>query len=180
MRPFIVYDSIEVYLAPVPEGEQPRHERERAAVGEMVRGLFGEEAVIAHDEWGAPCLEGRQESISVSHSRTTAAIAIDRLGRAVGIDIEGERPQLQRVAPRVLSETEMAAYGASLRTLARAWTLKEAAYKCAGIPGLDFRRDISLPLPPTEGVEVYAGGRKLTIAFCGPTGEEVLSLVYLK
>ena len=78
MRPFIVYDSIEVYLAPVPEGEQPRHERERAAVGEMVRGLFGEEAVIAHDEWGAPCLEGRQESISVSHSRTTAAIAIDR------------------------------------------------------------------------------------------------------
>lgn len=180
MRPFIVYDSIEVYLAPVPEGEQPRHERERAAVEAMVRGLLGDEAVIAHDEWGAPCLEGRQESISVSHSRSTAAIAIDRLGRAVGIDIEGERPQLQRVAPRVLSETEMDAYGASLRTLARAWTLKEAAYKCAGIPGLDFRRDISLPLPPTEGAEVSAGGRKLTIAFCGRTGAEVMSLVYLK
>lgn len=177
MEADFVFDGVEVYLAHVEAGAAPRHERERAAVGAMVRGLFGEDAVIAHDAHGAPRLEGRPESISVSHSRNTAAIAVDRLGRAIGIDIEEPRVQLRRVAPRVLSEREIALYGGSDENLAMAWTLKEAAYKCAGTPGLDFRRDISLPDQPQPGSRISAAGKTLEILFCGPVGTEFMALV---
>jgi len=180
MKPFFVSDSVEVYLAPIHAGEEPRHERERAAVAGMVRALFGPNAAIGHDETGAPRLKGQAESISVSHSRLTTAIAIDRKGRALGIDIEQARPQLTRVAPRVLSETEMAGYAATTDGLAMAWTLKEAAYKCAGVPGLDFRSDIELPETPKPGCVVTAAGKTHEILYCGAIGEEFMALVCLK
>lgn len=177
MEADFVFDGVEVYLASVEAGAGSRQERERAAVGAMVRGLFGDGAAIAHDAAGAPRLEGRPESISVSHSRRTAAIAVDRLGRAIGIDIEEARAQLHRVAARVLSAEELAAYGGSDETLAMAWTLKEAAYKCAGEAGLDFRRDISLPSVAQPGNTVIAGGKALEILHCGAVGNEFMALV---
>lgn len=144
----------------------------------MIEAIFGPGTSLAHTDSGAPVLTGRHETISVSHSRTTAAIAVDRDGGNPGIDIEEPRPQLMRVAARVLSARELDAYGGSPDSLAKAWTLKEAAYKCAGVPGLDFRRDIVLPVFCSDFLT--AAGKRLDILYSGKAGNEHLALVYLK
>ncbi len=178
MTPFLTIGSIDIYLHPVAPGTEPRQLRERAAVATMIEAVFGPGTSLAHTDTGAPVLPGRPETISVSHSRTTAAIAIDRAGAHPGIDIEDARPQLMRVAGRVLSARELDAYGASADTLAEAWTLKEAAYKCAGTAGLDFRRDIVLPEPGAGFMT--AAGMRLDILYSGTVGSEHLALVYRK
>ncbi len=60
-----------------------------------------------------------------------------------------------------MSENELAAY-TSDALLLRAWTMKEALYKAALTPGLDFRRDITLPIPP-DSEKATAGGRLFSI-----------------
>ena len=96
--------------------------------------------------------------------------------RTVGVDIEQWREQLVRVAPRVLSESEMAVYGASSDLLLRAWTMKETLYKAALTPGLDFRRDIVLPPHPTSTAATVAG-RPFTIITTLPLATNTLTLV---
>ena len=137
-----IYGDVRVVMCPLPP-EGTRREAERAAVAALLEhALPG--AVLSHTADGAPVIEGGPY-ISISHSRTHAALAVCS-GAPVGIDIETQRAQLARVAPRVLSEAEMAVYGVSPEGLLQAWTLKEALYKAALTPGLDFRRDIRLPL----------------------------------
>ena len=62
----------------------------------------------------------------------------------IGVDIEAidRAGQLARVAARVLSTEELECYS---DRLVEAWTLKEALYKAAHSPGLDFRSAIHLP-----------------------------------
>lgn len=129
------------------EGDS-RADAERRAVRRLVDHAFGCEAQIGHLPSGAPYIIGSDISISLSHSRSHAAIALSP-SHTVGVDVEEQRPQLARVAPRVLSDDELAQYS-SPELLLRAWTLKEALYKAALTPGLDFRRDIRLPLPPGD------------------------------
>ena len=125
-----------------------RADAERRAVRRLVDHAFGCEAQIAHFPSGAPYIIGSRISLSVSHSRSHAAIAFSA-SHTVGVDVEEQRPQLARVASRVLSDDELREYSAP-RLLLQAWTLKEALYKAALTPALDFRRDIRLPLPPGE------------------------------
>lgn len=178
MKPFLSIDSIDIYLQPIASGPEARQIRERAAVAAILEGIFGPGTSLEHTDSGAPVLPRRSETISVSHSRSTAAIAVDRAGGKPGIDIEAPRPQLMRVAKRVLSAAEFDVYVTSLDSLAEAWTLKEAAYKCAGIPGLDFRRDIVLPEPGAGFMT--AAGMRLDILYSGTVGSEHLALVYRK
>ena len=81
-----------------------------------------------------------------------------------------------RVAPRVLSESEMAVYGVSSDLLLRAWTMKEALYKAALTPGLDFRRDIMLPSHPASTAATVAG-RPFTIIATLTIAPDTLTLV---
>lgn len=180
MKPYLTIGTVDIYLCPVDDGPEQRRARERAATDSIIERIFGPDIKIEHTETGAPFLPGRPESISISHSRRTVALAVNRAGTPVGIDIEEARPQLEKVAPRVLSERETALYGPTAQTLVAAWTLKEAAYKCAGVPGLDFRHDISLPNAPVSGSEMIAAGKTLVTSVCAPTGNEWLSVVYLK
>lgn len=137
-----IFGDVRVLVCPLP-AEGSRREAEKAAVARLLEyALPG--AVLAHTPHGAPIVAGGP-FISISHSRTHAALAVCAAA-PVGIDIETMRGQLPRVAPRVLSDAEMAVYGVSPEGLLQAWTLKEAIYKAALTPGLDFRRDIHLPL----------------------------------
>ena len=122
-----------------------RRKAEIQAVRRLADEAFGKDAIICHDSNGAPFIDNKDCHISISHSRDTACLALS-FDRPVGVDIEQPREQLSRVAHRVLSDAEMSVYGSSLRLLLRAWTLKEALYKAALTPGLDFRTDICLPL----------------------------------
>lgn len=130
------------------EGET-RYEAERHAINSLIRQALGDGVTLTHLPSGAPRLEGSDMSISISHSTHYAAIALSPAPQ-IGIDIEEPRTQLRKVATRVLSDPELEAYSISDSLLLQAWTLKEALYKAALTPGLDFRRDINIPLPPSS------------------------------
>lgn len=171
------FDDIEVLLEPVAGVGGSRPARERATAAAMVRCVFGPEATIEHTAEGRPYLSGIPVEISISHSAATVALAWKHGGAGIGIDIEQQRPQLRRVAARVLSARELECYGCSDALLATAWTLKEAAYKAAGITGVDFRAEIVLPDLPETGATVLVRDAVLRIVHCGMAGDEHLAVV---
>ena len=173
----LTFDDITLIVAPVVMAgdDETRRDAERRTVAALVREAFGAGAAISHDASGAPRLSDSDISLSVSHSRNYACIAFSRR-RAVGVDIEEPRDQLRRVAPRVLSDEEMSVYSCSDSLLLRAWTLKEALYKAALTPGLDFRADIRLPLDIAAG-RASVAGRQFDIVKVITSPDSTLSLV---
>lgn len=148
----LLLSDILLTMAPIDRQGGSRRERERAAVAGLIASLFGPDARLGHTPLGAPYLVGGPH-ISVSHSAHYAAVAACTEA-PIGIDIEEERPeQLERVAPRVMTPDELAAYSGRLL---QAWTIKEAAFKAAGKDIADLRA-ISI-LPPgkasVDGVEM--------------------------
>ena len=160
----LTYGSTIVALAPVIRAHgESRRKAEHAAVGQLLDALAPGET-LSHTADGAPVLVGSPLHISISHSATVAAVAVDPV-RVIGIDIEdmARAAQIERVLGRVLSSEEMRVYsGHPLE----AWTLKEALYKIAGNPGIDWRD--GLPIPPRGGAE---------LVHSGPVGRSHLSLV---
>lgn len=171
------YDNITLGVTPIEaDPGRTRTEREHAAVGDIIARFFGADACVGHRDSGAPYLVGREDiSLTISHSRDYAAVAFSA-ERTVGVDIEQWREQLVRVAPRVLSESEMAVYSATPALLLRAWTMKEALYKAALTPGLDFRRDIMLP-PNPASTDATVAGRPYTIIATLTIAPDTLTLV---
>lgn len=176
MNRIIQYNDITLSLASIDhEDGESRADAEKRTIEGLVAEIFGENTTVGHKASGAPFIPDSDTQISISHSRHFAALACSRL-RTVGVDIEEHREQLRRVAPRVLSAEEMEVYSATDNLLLRAWTLKEALYKAALTPGLDFRRDIALPLSAKDNHACVAGRRFEIIDVI--TGDNfVLSLV---
>ena len=124
-----------VLLAPIPEGPESRRERERLAAADALEKLVGRRVEILHTPEGAPYPADRSFHLSISHSRHVVAVLAGS-EPGWGVDIEEERPgQLERVASRVLNEGESSV----CQGLLQAWTLKEAAFKAAGLPIADLR-----------------------------------------
>ena len=122
---------------------------------------------IAHNAEGKPEAIDRPEvHMSIAHHNTAdgcwAAVACSN--SAIGIDVEAERDQLQRIAPRFLSKSEQAALGTAPAELAAAWAIKECMFKAFG-PALDFRTDLEVDwcgMEPAEaaGVTGHVRGRE--------------------
>ena len=147
-----------------------RREAENEAVRSLRAAAFGEGATKHHRADGSPYIslpDGTVRDCSISHCPVAAALAVaspiptpppapcgaglSEVARAalpahdgIGVDIEAidRAGQLARVAARVLSTEELECYS---DRLVEAWTLKEALYKAALSPGLDFRSAIHLP-----------------------------------
>lgn len=124
---------------------------------------------IYHTQAGAPLVYDSDARISLSHARHLLVVATlpptpeadleqysDRT--ALGVDAElADRDQVLRVRERYLSERELGLFAADdVKANILAWTCKEALYKAALCPGLDWREDISIEVPPTLG---HADGR---------------------
>lgn len=110
---------------------------------------------IAHNAEGKPeAIDQPEIHVSIAHHSTAdgcwAAVACSE--SAIGIDVEAERDQLQRIAPRFLSGSERAALGASPAALAAAWAIKECMFKAFG-PALDFRADLEVEWSGMETAE---------------------------
>ena len=129
-----------------------------------------------HKESGAPYIltgDGCDtlHSVSISHCSDTAMLAVAPEGTAIGIDCEHFRKALRNVAPRVLSANEMPGWTASDTLLLRAWTIKEAVYKAAGIPGLPLAEGIRLPQAEiadnaiSDIIAATADGRRFRLIF---------------
>ncbi len=163
-----------LYVTALDPAVTSRREGERDAVARLIRHVFGDEAGLGHHESGVPYVEGFEGHISISHSRSVVCLAV-AYEFSPGVDVEEPREQLRRVAPRVLSDDEMAVYGHSMSLLLRAWTLKEALYKAALTPGLDFRRDIALPLD-LDDMTAKVCGRLFDILLIDETAERTIAL----
>lgn len=151
--------SIAVYAAATARfaAAGTRHEIEQGAKMAIVAEVFGP-LELCHRADGSPFIPGSGASISVSHCQALVVLAIDRLGRNIGIDCEtaSRGAQLGRVAAKFLSPAQSLAWGADEKHLLRAWTLKEAFYKAARIPGLPLA---DIPLPPAVVWPTLGGGR---------------------
>lgn len=139
------------------------------------------QVTIGHRPDGAPVLENapRPLAISISHSRRVVAMAIATSDDIHSIGIDTETPdraqQLQRIAPRFLSPHQLKSNDNATELL-RAWTIKEALYKAAGIPGWALR-DIPLPPPGADCVTLPSDGRHLRLIDIPlPTGCGIMTL----
>ncbi|MDP4915548.1 MAG: 4'-phosphopantetheinyl transferase superfamily protein, partial [Saprospiraceae bacterium] len=83
--------------------------------------------------------------LSISHSHQFAAAILSKTSK-VGIDIQLIVPQMQKVAKRVFSLTELsfASTENELEMLHILWGIKEAVYKAFGLGGIDFKNQISV------------------------------------
>lgn len=146
---------------------------------------------VGHFSNGAPFLYSECSRISVTH--TSGLLAVATLPRtpeadlgtfsertALGIDAERlDRAQVVRLRPRFLSEEELALVDAEdVAANITAWTAKEALYKAALTPGMDFRsqlRIIQLPRPSGDITDPGAFG-KAEIIF--PSGDKAEMHLY--
>ena len=169
--------DVTVWIADIPA--EPTHltlrQRERRAVEGLILEAFGQPLPLGHLPNGAPTLPVAA-SISVSHCQGLAALATGPEGANIGIDIETLRPQLHRVVVKFLSPVEQHIYNKDLESLTAAWTLTEAAYKAAGIAGLELCTDIRLPL--AGEAELHVRNRRFRILdLARPIGAARLSVV---
>lgn len=112
------------------------------AVKRIIRHVMGDDIELLHDPDGAPMLKNSPLHISISHCDGAAAVGFHDSMR-IGIDIERPRSQLSRVRHKFLSPEETAQWS-TLDELLTAWTIKEAAYKAAGVSGLPLVEGISI------------------------------------
>lgn len=116
----------------------------REAVPALIAEKLGPEVRVVHDPDGAPQLVGSPLSISISHSRRFAAIAVSDGATRIGVDIEEPRiEQMRRVMSKFISEAEAPLWA---NRLPAAWTCKEAVFKAAGVPTIGLASiDLSTP-----------------------------------
>lgn len=135
---------------------------------------------IDHLESGAPLLYDEPTRISITHTGHLLAVAsLPRtpeadletfsMRTALGIDAESEtREQTVKVRQKFLSEQEQKMIEADdIAANVTAWTCKEALYKAALHPGIDFRTQLrirELPVPdsnkPGAGSIVFPDGEE--------------------
>lgn len=119
----------------------PTRRREFLAWRALVRRELGADTQIAYNAAGAPVITNRAVHISVSHGAGYIAVCISDSPCAV--DIESPDRNFSRIAPRYISSAE-AALSDDARLSAVLWCAKEALYKYAGRPGLDFLHDLHI------------------------------------
>lgn len=121
--------------------------------------LIGESRPVLYQQSGRPYAPGAFWSISVSHSGAYVAVAVAE-GREIGIDIElSPRRSLWAGRNYYLNEDEQgwAGQAESYDLLHLVWSAKEAVFKFADNPGLDFKNDITvLPFEPGESGSLVA------------------------
>lgn len=93
------------------------------------------------DEYGKPFLLGSDIHISLSHSYPFAAGILHRR-LTVGIDLEQPKDKLLRIAPRILSETELNNAGDNVVKHCVYWCAKETLIKIYGKKDLVFAKNL--------------------------------------
>ena len=148
-----------VTVGPIGSGGVGKRERERHAVADLLSGMLGRQMTIGHTSDGAPFIEECPDLfVSVSHCIDAVAVAVSRQG-SVGIDIERPSPRLARVIARVMRDDEPACIDPL-----RAWTAKEAVFKCAGVAGMVLS---DIRLDARAEYAVTADGSRFAVCHCG-------------
>ncbi len=136
--------EIPISTAPNPESST-RQKRERSAWHALARELLSNPAAqFSYNNVGAPQIEGSPLYIGVSHSATLVAVIIS--SERTSIDIESQNRNFAAVASRYISneERKLSPDPESPIFQSQIWSIKEVAYKYAGIKELNLLTDISV------------------------------------
>ncbi|MDR2962278.1 MAG: 4'-phosphopantetheinyl transferase superfamily protein [Bacteroidales bacterium] len=114
-----------------------KRKREFAASRILLHSLLDKEyEAMYYTVEGKPQL--RNYFVSISHSNNYCAVLLSKTAEC-GIDIEEYRPKIAQLAPRFMSETEVAKF-TTLEEQTLVWCAKEALFKCTNA-GVDFREN---------------------------------------
>lgn len=156
-------DNLEVAIWKVTETEDELYERllenEKIEFGELVhpkkrleylgaRNLLACVAQntgfsykgISKDKTGKPFLIENSSEISISHCLPWVGVVLHP-AKPVGIDIERPQEKLEKVAPRVFSESEIHFSKNNLDLITKIWCTKEVLYKIYAQGGNTFKTD---------------------------------------
>lgn len=113
----------------------------RFCLWQMVQSELGKDIELLKTSNNRPYLSHPDWHISLSHSFPFVAAAISHK-KTIGLDLEKKARNIQKVAPRFLSDSELEWSENDEIKLLAAWTVKEAIYKAQHQAGLDFRKEI--------------------------------------
>lgn len=111
-----------------------KRQKEWLGVRLLLKHLLGSNVQIAYKSSGAPFLINSNKHISISHSGTLVAIALNN--EKVGIDLQIISDKPLKIKSRFLSNAEIQMMGGQLDALTavKLWCAKEAVYKFLSIP----------------------------------------------
>jgi phosphopantetheinyl transferase len=122
---------------------------------------------IIYDVNGKPFPADQQTHLSLSHSGKLIAMMTDP--NPCGIDIETIRPKIEKIAPKFLSDAELAACAEqpSTQRMHVYWCVKEAIYKVEGAKNVSLKSDIFVenvynPVTGTVKATLQHNGRSLS------------------
>lgn len=139
----------EAYLPSLACMRAERRKQEWLAARVLLRELLGEEYRVSYRPDGAPYLEESKLHISISHTKSYAAVAVNEFV-PTGIDIEYSARRILKVRKRFMNPEEEAMLypGREAEHLLVCWCAKETLFKLIGCPDVDFRRHLHLsPFP---------------------------------
>ena len=99
--------------------------------------------ILVQNNRNRPFFEDSDWHISLTHSYPYVAAACSRKNR-IGIDLEKPGRNIEKIAPRFLSATELMKWKNTSNLLTLAWSAKESIYKAVGKPGLSFQKEIEM------------------------------------
>ena len=123
-----------------------RNQVEKDAMNLLISETMGSGFSIERDAFGKPWPVNKTGFISLSHSANWVAFCFHP-NQPMGIDVETNRHQLAKIAPRILHQSELSILEKSQdkqRTLQLFWGGKEALYKAYGKKNLEFSSQLVL------------------------------------
>ena len=149
-------------------------EAQKEAMDLLIKETMGSGYAMEYDVYGKPWPVNKPGFISLSHSANWVAFCFHP-NQPMGIDVETTRPQLSKVAPRILHHSELSILEKSQhkqRILQLFWGGKEALYKAYGKKNLEFSSQLVL-----SGIEDECNSFKGEIILPDAKWEYKLSLI---
>lgn len=115
------------------------------ATRSLLKNLLGHYPEIKYQPDGRPFLPNDDMELSISHSRSIAAVILHK--HRVGIDVEIEGRDINRIAKKFMSPEELSNIAEAdhyERMQLLHWCAKEAVFKCTKHEGIDFRSQINI------------------------------------
>lgn len=134
--------------------QNEKRRREHLAWRRIVRRELGARVHIDYNDVGAPIVDTADRWISVAHGGESVAVAI--ADKPVGVDIESISRDFERVAPRYMTEAEIA-LSDDKRWACFVWCAKEAMYKLYGRRGVELRGELKVDSFDSESMTLYGG-----------------------
>ncbi len=151
-----------------------RKQLEKEAMELLIKETMGAGFTMEHDTFGKPWPVNKSGFISLSHSANWVAFCFHP-NQPMGIDVETTRHQLDKLAKRILHQSELSIHEKSenkQRALQVFWGGKEALYKAYGKKNLEFSTQLVL-----SGIEDDINSFKGEIILPEAKWEAELSLI---